>query len=41
MRNFFEFLAILFITACIMLMHLSLQLHVPVMTLVERFLAAV
>jgi len=41
MRNFFEFLAILFITACIMLMHLSLQLGVPVLELAARFIAAV
>ena len=41
MRNFLEFLAILGITICIMITHLSLQLHVPVMTLVERFLAGV
>ena len=41
MRGILEFLFILAITAGIVLMHLSLQLHVPVMTLVERFLAAV
>lgn len=41
MRGILEFLFILAITACIMLMHLSLQLHVPVLELAARFLAVI